>query len=78
LSSEPNSKKSENFSITSVNEDNVDITIPEIPITVEVQVNASPINGFFSKYLIVELLMKLDGEITSMGSVRIQAKDILN
>jgi hypothetical protein len=45
---------------------------------VEVQVNASPINGFLSKTFSLELLRKLDGETISMGSVRIQAKDILN
>ena len=78
MSADQNSKKSENFSIASVNEDNIDISVPEIPITVEVQVNASPINGFLSKTLSLELLRKLDGETISMGSVRIQAKDILN
>lgn len=36
LSSEQNSKKSESFTVASVNEDNVDISIPEIPISVEV------------------------------------------
>ena len=66
------------FSTGFVNEDNVEISVPETQTTVDVQVNSSHIDGFLSKYLTIELIRKLDGDNTSLGTARVKVSDILN
>jgi hypothetical protein len=71
LTSGKDSKKSESFSIDSVNDDNIDISLPKIPITIEIYVNVNENDGFLSKYIKLDLMRKLDGDKTLMGSVKI-------
>ena len=71
-------KKSDEFSIVSVNEDNVDTSIPsERPVTVEIQINGSQIEGVLGKHITVELHQRVDGDKILIGSAKIAVRDII-